>query len=109
MQALYRLSTDNVRLDDLIHVGFGDKSVPNRFGINDDGRAVLALIEAAGLVRADSPFQSTLREFLLEQLLQLAFGQRVAASAGILRWTLVSTYENMFFKFRHRYIFADFA
>ena len=36
------------RLDDFVDVGFGHAAVPDRVRIDDDGRAVLALIEAAG-------------------------------------------------------------
>ena len=47
-QARDRLAADDVAFDDLVDVGFGDAAVPDRVGIDDDGRAVLALIEAAG-------------------------------------------------------------
>ncbi len=53
LQPLHRFAVEDVRLDDLVDIGQGDMSVPNGFWIDDDGRPVLALIEASGFVGAD--------------------------------------------------------
>ena len=59
-EAFYRLSRFDVGRDDLVDVGFGDVAVPDGFGIDDYVGAVLALVEASGLVGADAAFESAL-------------------------------------------------
>jgi hypothetical protein len=95
------LTCDDVGVDDLVDVGFGNVSVPDGVGVDDDVRAVLALIEASGLVGADAAFQSTLGEFLLEKFLEPGFGGGIATSAGMACGALVSADEDVFFEFRH--------
>ena len=53
-QAFYRDSTYDVRLNDLVDVIFGDFPVPDRIRVHDQIGSMLALIEASGLVGADS-------------------------------------------------------
>lgn len=103
MQAktLYWLSADDMRVDDLVNIGFGDVAVPDGLGIYHDVWSVLALIEAAGLIGADSALQATLGEFLLEKFLQAGLGGGIAASAGMARRALVSAYEDVVLEFRH--------
>ena len=55
-QALDWLSSHDVGVDDLIHVIERDSPVPDGFGIDDQVGAVLALVEASGLVGANSSF-----------------------------------------------------
>ena len=62
---------------------------------------MLALIEAAGLIGSHCALQASLRQLLLEKLLQLGFSGGIAASAGMTRWTLVSAYEYVVLKFWH--------
>jgi hypothetical protein len=100
-KALDRVSTDSVRIDNLVDVRFGDMAIPDGLGINDDGGSVLTLIEASRLVGAHASRQSALGEFLLEELLQFGFGGRIAAASGIARRALVSADEDMLFEFRH--------
>ena len=68
-------------LDDFVDVGLGDAAVPDVLGIDHDGRALLALIETAGLVGADAPVDAALGERLLEGLLQRFRSGRIAAAA----------------------------
>lgn len=70
-EALYRTAADDVAVNDLINIGGGDASVPNRFGIDHHVRAVFALIEASGLVGANFTFQATPGEPGFEQRMQL--------------------------------------
>ena len=88
-------------IDDLIDVGFGDVTIPDGVGIDHDVWSVLALIEAAGLIGANSSFQVALGQFLLEQFLQIGFGGGIAASAGMAGRSLVSANKDMFLEFRH--------
>ena len=100
-QSLDRLSADDVRFDDLIHIGFGDVAVPDRFGIDHKVGSMLALVEAAGLVGSHSAHEPVLRQFLLEELLQLGLGRGIAASSRMACGALVSANEDMFVEFRH--------
>jgi hypothetical protein len=73
-KALDWLSANNVAVDDLVDVGFGDVAVPDGVGIHHYVRPVFALIEASGLVGAYPAFQASLGEFLLEKFLQAGLG-----------------------------------
>ena len=101
-ESLDRTSSKDVRLDDLINIGFGDMSIPDGIRIHNNIRPMLALIEAAGLVGADSASEASHRQLLFERFLQLRFGHRIAASSRMACWTLVSADKNMFFKLRHQ-------
>ncbi len=46
-KTLHRFPANNVRVDNLIDIGFGDVTVPDGLRVDDHGWAVLALIEAA--------------------------------------------------------------
>jgi hypothetical protein len=98
---LDRFAAHDVRFDNFIHIGFGDEPIPHRFGINDEVRSVLALVEAAGLVGPYAALEAALRQFLLEEFLQAAFGGWVAAPARMAHRTLVAADEDMFFEFWH--------
>jgi hypothetical protein len=108
-QALHRFSTDDVGVDDFIHIGFRHKAVPDPVGIDNEVWSMLALVKTAHLVGPYPAFQSALEEFLFEQFLQFALRKRITASSRMALRTLIPTHENMFFEFRHRVIFSDFA
>ena len=57
----YWPSAEDVGVDDLVDVGFCDMAIPDGVWIHDYVRAVLALIQAAGLIGAYSAFQAALR------------------------------------------------
>ena len=101
-QALHRFSPHDVGLDNLIDIGLGDMPVPDCVGIDDDVRAVFALIEAARLISAYLALQSAFCQLLLEEFLQPGLGGGIAAPPGMSRRTLVSANENMFFELRHQ-------
>jgi hypothetical protein len=98
-QPLDRLPAKNMRLDNLRDIRLGDVSIPNRIRINDHIRSVLALVEAARLIRPHAPLQPVLSQFLLEKLLQFAFGLRIATSPRMAHRTLVSADKNVFLEF----------
>lgn len=100
-QALDGPPFDDVRLHNLLDIGFADMSIPDRFGINHNVRSVLALVEASGLIGAHAAFQPMLGEFLLEDLLQPRFRSRIAASPRMARGALVSANEDMSFELGH--------
>jgi hypothetical protein len=100
-QSFYRLSADDVLLNDFIDVGQSDASVPDCLGIDDDIRPVFALVEASCLIGADSALQSALGKFDLEQLLKFGLGGGIATSAGMSGRTLVAADKNVALEFRH--------
>src|SRR5258708_18648033 len=69
-QALDWLAADDVRVDDFIDISFGDVAIPDSVGIDDKIRAVLALIEATGLIGPHFAFEAAFRQFLLEYFLE---------------------------------------
>ena len=52
-KALDGTSGDEVLADDFGHVFDSDATVPDGFRVDDNGRAVFALVEASGFVGAD--------------------------------------------------------
>jgi len=57
-QSRYGFSLHQMHADDFLNVAFPHKSVPDGVGINDDGDAVLALVEATGDIDANRAVQS---------------------------------------------------
>jgi hypothetical protein len=100
-QPFDRLLSHNVRLDDFIHIGQSHSAIPNPFRINHQVRSMLALVQTSRLVRPYPSFESTLRQPLLEQFLQLRFRRRIAASPRMPRRALVPANENMFLELGH--------
>jgi hypothetical protein len=74
-------SIHNVLLHNLVHVRSSNASIPYGIRIDDHGRAVLALIEAAGAVGADAALQPAIGHSLLERLVQGLGAGRIAAAA----------------------------
>ena len=100
-QPLDRFPPDQMRINDLVKVGGAHPAVPNGLGIYHDIGAVLALVEAAGLVGAKAALQPAGLESFLELLLQLTLSRRIATTAWTGSIALVGANEDMFFKFRH--------
>ena len=100
-QALDWLAADDVRFDDLVDVGLGDVSIPDGVGIDHEIWAMLALIEAAGLVGSHFAFEAAFGQLLLEEFLQVRVTGGVAASPRMSRRALVAAHENVFFELGH--------
>ena len=107
-QPLYRLSSDDMRLDNLIQISQGYAAVPHGVRINHQIRAVLALVETTGLVGPDLPFQPSLGQLLFESLLQLRAGLGIAATTGMACRPLVATNKDVFLKLGHEETVPDF-
>lgn len=97
-QARDRDPVDDVRLDDLYHVGRFHSAVPDAIGVNHDGRPVLALIQTAGAVGSHLPFQASRRQFLFEEQLQLTQPFRVATAAGVFGRALIDADKDVMFE-----------
>ena len=100
-QALDRAVADDMGFDDLVHICLCDSAVPDCVGIYHDVGPVFALVETAGLIRAYSPFDASLRQLNFECALKVGFAGRIAATARIRHWPLVATDEDMFLELWH--------
>jgi hypothetical protein len=69
-QPLDGLSLENVGVDDLRDILRLYAAIPNRFRVDHDRRAMLALVETPGFIRPDSGFQLANGEFFFEDELQ---------------------------------------
>jgi hypothetical protein len=99
-QPPHRLATDNVRFDDFVHIFGLHAAIPDGFGVNDDGGAEFALIEAAGFVGAHH-LDAALGELGFEEALEFALAGGIAAGARMAWFALVHTNKNMLFKLGH--------
>ncbi len=75
--------------------------VPNAFGIDHDGGAVFALVEATGFVGTHTVFEAARRQFFFEGQLQFTQAVRVAAAARGVSRTLIGANEDVSFELRH--------
>src|SRR5262245_54518941 len=93
-QALDGAAVQQMRLHNLIDVGQRDEAVPDRLGIDDDGYAVLALVEATGGVDAHASAE-TLFGGRFERLTNLLAALFPATAAGMTWFPLIRAYEDM--------------
>ena len=99
-QPLHRPSVRDMFLDDLGHILWLHKPIPDRLRIDHYRRPVLALVQAAGLVGPHGRLQPGGADRLFEQLVQLALAVRCAASSGAARLPLIRADEQMSLKAR---------
>src|SRR6266850_3366760 len=99
-QPLDRAVSDDVRLDDFVHVFRFHAPVPDAFRIHNNVGPKFALIEAAGFVSAHK-FYAALRELRFEKALQLALPARIATRTRMARFSLIHANKKVFRKFRH--------
>ncbi len=71
-QALDGTAGNQMLFDDFPHILGFDESIPDGPGIDDNGRPVLALVEASGLVHANALTQARSSNRVLEQGVDLA-------------------------------------
>jgi hypothetical protein len=101
-EALDGTAVEEVLLDDLFGVvGIGE-TVPDGFGIDDEDGAVLALIEATGLVDADAVLEAGGLDGILEGAAEFLAVFVAAAGAGSRIVALVEANKEVMFKDRHR-------
>jgi hypothetical protein len=91
----------DVGFNDFPNIGECDVAVPYGVWINDDGGAMLALVEAAGLVGANRASDSRLIQQPLELALKVTSRGRIATAAGMSAGALVAADKDMLFEFRH--------
>jgi len=69
-------------LDDFIEVFGADKPIPDLFGIDDDRRAMLALLQTAGFVDAKNSGELGRLELVFKQFVEFALAVRAARGAS---------------------------
>ena len=99
-EALDGTPGDEVFTDDLGHVVDGNVAVPDGLRVNDDGGAVLALVEASGFVGADGTGEAGAFDGVLEGGVKLAFAIGGAGGSGAAGFTKVGADEDVAFEFR---------
>ena len=77
-QPFYRTASHQMRRNNFSHIRFIYVPVPDRFRIDDNGRPMFALIQAAGLVDTDRALQAGSVHGLLQLGVQLRFAVSVA-------------------------------
>jgi len=92
---------DKVLPDDFVNVRGLDEAVPHLLRIDHNDGAVLALVQAAGLVRADRTLQPGFGGRLFEERVEFSLAVRGAAAARGRRVTLVGADKNVAIEFRH--------
>jgi len=80
-EALNGAAGNDVLVDDFGSIFGSDVAIPNSLGVDDDGGAVFALIQAAGLVYADAWAEAGGLYKLLDGGVQFALAVGVAAGA----------------------------
>src|SRR5437868_13004887 len=99
-QPLHRLASYQVLLHDLLHVRLGDVAVPDGVRVDDHRAAVLAVVEATRLVRADLLIEPAGPQRRLELLQQLRRPLARAVTLLGLRRPLVEADEDVLAKRR---------
>ena len=96
-------TVEDVLGDDLVYVVEIDEAVPDGLGVDDDRRAVLALVEAAGLVGANGVFETGIFESFLEGVFELfaAAGTATRTGGGVV--ALVGADEDVVVELCHAY------
>jgi hypothetical protein len=97
-QALDGPAGDEVLGNDGLCILRMDIAVPDRIGIDHNHRAVLALIEASGLINADAAGQPGLPDEMLQTRVKLAFPIAGAGWAGSVERTNIVTDKDVPFK-----------
>jgi hypothetical protein len=100
-QPAHDLALHDVPLHDLGHIGFRADPVPDTFRIDHDTGAHLAMVEAAGLVRAHESFEIQPFRFALEMSVEFLRSQVRATATWIVLGALVDADENMTLKRWH--------
>jgi hypothetical protein len=100
-EAIDGTAVEEVLVDDLLGIVRVGEAVPDGFGIDDKDGAVLALVEAAGLIDADAMLEAGGFDGVLEGATELLAVIMAAAGAGGGFVALVETDKEVVFKDWH--------
>jgi len=103
-----RTAVYQVFLNDFLNVTLVDKTIPNGFGVDDEDWAVLALVQAAGLVNADAVLEASGLYGVFQGSPELfrVFVAAAGASGGVVAF--VDADEEVVFKIRHKTLGQEF-
>ena len=106
-EALDGAAADKVLVHDFVEVAGFDEAVPDGFGVDHNYGAVLALVEAAGLVDADAMFQAGSFYGVFQFAFELfaVFMATTGAGGGFV--ALIEADENVMVEFWHVFLVAD--
>lgn len=99
-KALHGTAMNEVLGDDFIKIFKMDEAIPDGLGVDHDDGAVLALVEAGGLVGADLMLESGVLDGVLEGGFELFTALRETAWPRRRLVALVGADEDVVFKFR---------
>jgi hypothetical protein len=94
-QSLYGATCNQVRSNNLSHICRANVPIPDRFGIDHNGRPMFTLIQAPGLINADRPLQASSVNSLLQQRMQLRFAIGIATRTSAAWFALVGTHKHV--------------
>ena len=94
-------TVEDVLGDDLVYIFEGDEAVPDGLRVDDDRRAVLALVEAAGFVGTDGVLEAGVFEGFLEGVFELFAAAGTATGTGGGAVALVGADEDVVVKLCH--------
>lgn len=95
------MAPQDVRFHNFGDVGNIDVAVPDGVGVDHHRWTMLALVQAAGRVRAHRCLNPGLRQLRFEGPLQVSTSCRIAASTRMPVGPLVPAYKDMFREIRH--------
>jgi hypothetical protein len=101
-QPLDRAAVEEMLVDDLRHISNVDKAIPDSVGIDHDDGPMLALVEAAKLVRPDLALQTGVLDGVLERALEFRAVFAGAAWPEGVFFPLVGADEKVVLKLRQR-------
>jgi hypothetical protein len=87
--------------DDARHIFERDSAVPDPLRIDDDGRAMLALVKTAGVIGAGERAQPRFLQLNLEGVLERLMAIRITATPFMARLSHISAYKNVVMKSSH--------
>jgi len=100
-QALDDFATDEVLVDDLGDIRNGHAAVPDLLRVDDDADSMLALVEAAGVIRADDLRDAALLQLGLELVAYLDATFGFATSLRVVGGTFIDADEYVALKTGH--------
>lgn len=91
----------DVELHDFLHVCLGGDAIPDAFGIDHHARSLRTIVQTAGFVGADDPFQVQSFRLLLETGMQRFRAELGTAAPRVIGFPFVGTDENVSLVTRH--------
>jgi hypothetical protein len=105
-QSFDRLAENKVLLDNLRYILRPHESIPDLLGINHNGGAMLALVQAPGRIGADLHCEAGVRDLPLKKFLQFTVSLRRTRASGASLLSPVGANEYVSFKVGQAHSFS---